>query len=206
MNESHNPYNIVLLPPDEISQEAIRLSRLIANKFPVEFVLDGKTRYPHLTLYQLEIPDKNLSIAKKRLSNIFKSTISTNFDHYFGGSHGFISWDCSRNKSLFGLHKAVIKNLNLLREDLLLPSKKLKYNFLTKQDCLQIEEFGSSGLFEYFRPHITITRLKHGTFYKKALQILPSRKSLVVNFNKAALGKLSIHGTVTEMIEEFKLF
>ena len=180
-------------------------NRLIANKFPVEFVLDGKTHYPHLTLYQLEIPDKNLFIAKKRLSDIFKSTISANFDHYFGGSHGFLSWDCSKNKGLFELHKAVIKNLNPLREDLVLPAKKLKYNFLTKQDYLQIEKFGSSGCFEYFRPHITIARFKHGNSFKKALQILPRRKSLIVNFKKAALGRLSIHGTVTEIIEEFNL-
>src|SRR3989344_1141137 len=205
MNKSHNPYNIVLLPPDEISQEAIRLSRLIANKFSVEFVLDGKTRYQHLTLYQLEIPEKNLSIVKKRLSNIFKSTISANFAHYFGAPHGFLSWDCLRNKKLFDLHKDVIKNLNPTRGGVVLPSKKLKYDFLTKQDYLQIEKFGSSGLFDYFRPHITITRLKHGAFHKRALQILPRRKSLIVNFKKAALGRLSIHGTVTEIIEEFNL-
>ena len=205
MKIGHQSYNVVLLLPEEASQEAIRLSELVANYFPVEFILDGKTHYPHLTLYQLEIPDKNLSIAKKRLSNIFKSSISANFDHYFGASNGFLSWDCSRNKNLFDLHKEVIKNLDPIRKDLVLPSKKLKYDFLTKQDYLQIEKFGSSGLFGYFRPHITITRLKRGAFHKRALQILPRRKSLIVNFKKAALGKLSIHGTVIKIIEEFNL-
>lgn len=205
MKISHRSYNIVLLPPEEVSKEAIRLSELVAKNFPVEFVLDGKTHYPHLTLYQLEVPDKNLSIVKKQLSNIFKSIITAKFDHYFGSQSGFLSWVCPRNKNLFDLHKKVVKSLNPLREGLLLPSKKLRYNHLTDKDYLQIEKFGSSGLFEYFRPHITITRLKSGDTYKKALNFLPHKKPLIVNFKKAALGKLSIHGTVTEIIEEYNL-
>ncbi|MBI3443615.1 hypothetical protein HY008_03010, partial [Candidatus Woesebacteria bacterium] len=196
----------VLLPPEEVSKEAIRLSELVAHNFPVEFVLDGKTLYPHLTLYQLEVPDKNLSIVKKRLSNIFKLVIKAKFDHYFGSESGFLSWDCSTDKNLFGLHKEIVKSLNPLREGLSLPLEKLKYNFLTDQHYLQIEKFGSSGLFEYFRPHITITRLKRGDIYKKALHILPHKKPLVVNFKKAALGKLLIHGSVTQIIEEYNLF
>lgn len=205
MKISHRSCNVVLIPPEEVSKEAIRLSELVAKNFPVEFVLDGKTHYPHLTLYQLEIPDKNLSIVKKQLANIFKSTITRKFDHYFGAQNGFLSWDCPRNKNLFDLHKEVVKRLNPPREGLLLPSKKLKYNFLTDKDYLQIEKFGSSGLFEYFRPHITITRLKSGDEYQKALHILPQKKQLIVNFKRAALGKLSVHGTVTAIIEEFKL-
>ena len=206
MGISHRSYNVVLLPPEEMSLEAIRLSRLVASHFPVEFVLDGKTFYPHLTLYQLEIPDKNVSIVIKHVSDIFKTSINANFSHYFGALNGFLSWDCLRNKNLFNLHKAIVKNLNPVRERSILPSKKLRYDFLTEQDYLQIEKFGSSGLFEYFRPHITITRLKNGNNYKKALEILPYKKPLIIDFKKAVLGKLSIHGTVTEIIKEFKLF
>ena len=205
MKFSHRSYNVVLLPPEDVSKEAIRLSELVAKSFLVEFVLDGKTRYPHLTLYQLEVPDKNLPIVKKQLSNIFKSTITAKFDHYVGAQNGFLSWDCPRNKKLFDVHKEVVKSLNQIREGLLLPSKKLKYNHLTDRDYLQIEKFGSSGLFEHFRPHITITRLKRGDNYNKALKILPHKKPLIVNLKKAVLGKLSIHGTVSGIIEEFNL-
>ena len=205
MGQAHQSYNVVLLLPEGISKEAIRLSELVAKSFLVEFVLDGKTRYPHLTLYQLEVPDKNLAIVNKQLSNIFKSTITAKFDHYFGAQNGFLSWSCLRSRNLFDLHKEIVKSLNPIREGLLLPLEKLKYNFLTDQHYLQIEKFGSSGLFEYFHPHITITRLKKGDNYNKALQILPHKKPLIVNFKKAALGKLSIHGTVSEIIAEYNL-
>ena len=205
MGQAHQSYNVVLLLPEGISKEAIRLSELVAKNFLVEFVLDGKTCYPHLTLYQLEVPDKNLAIVNKQLSNIFKSTITAKFDHYFGAQNGFLSWSCLRSRNLFDLHKEIVKSLNPIREGLLLPLEKLKYNFLTDQHYLQIEKFGSSGLFGYFRPHITITRLKKGDNYNKALQILPHKKPLIVNFKKAALGKLSIHGTVSEIIAEYNL-
>lgn len=205
MKISHRSYNVVLLPPEEVSKEAIRLSELVAKNFGVEFVLDGKTYHPHLTLYQLEVSDNNLSILKKRLSNIFRSVILAKFDHYFGSQSGFISWDCTRSKNLFSLHKNVVESLNPIREGLLLPSRELKYNHLTDKDYLQIKEFGSSGLFEYFRPHITITKLKNGDTYKKVLNFLPHKKPLIVNFKKAVLGKLSIHGTVTKIIEEYNL-
>ncbi len=205
MKISHRPYNIVLLPTEEVSKEVIRLSELVVKTFPVEFVLDGKTRYPHLTLYQLEIPDKSLSIVKKQLANIFKSTITAKFDHYHGAQNGFLSWDCPRNKNLFDLHKEIVKRINPLRKELLLPSKNLKYNFLTDKEYLQIDKFGSSGVIEYFRPHITITRLKSSDTYQEALHILPPKKPLIVNFKKAALCKLSIHGTVTGIVKEYNL-
>lgn len=203
--QKHKSYNVVLVPPVDIAQKAIHLSRLIAKNFPIEFVLDGKNYQPHLTLYQLEVPDNNLQIVKDQLLKIFKLRVVVSFNQYFGSQSGFLSWDCQRDKVLYNLHKKTVERLNTLRDGLLLPSRKLKYDFLTDENYIQIEKFGSSGLFEYFHPHITITRLKKGDNYNKALQILPHKKPLIVNFKKAALGKLSIHGTVPEIIEEYNL-
>ena len=205
MNIAIKPYNIVLLPPKEVSEEAIRLSKLIAKSFAAEFVLDGKNFYPHLTLFQLSIPMKSLPVVNDLLKNTLKSTIETKFDKYYGAQNGFISWDCQINQQLLELHKKVIDKTNHFRRNRPLPSKKLQYNFLTTKDNIQIKKFGSSGLLENFRPHITITRLKDGKYYKEALEALPVKKTHLVKFTKAALGELSTHGTVIKIISEYKL-
>ncbi len=206
MGQSHHSYNIVLFPPKEVEDEAIRLSQLVANNFPAEFVLSGKKLYPHLTLYQLEIPDKNLSTVKKVLLKLFKKAVTAQFQNYFGSENGFISWDCGINENLRYLHKKIIQALNPLRGGLVLPVKKLKYDFLTDNHFRQIREYGSSGLLEYFHPHITITRIKNGKDYQKAMKILPYKRILSVEFKQGVLGKLSTHGTVTKIIEEYNLF
>lgn len=199
----HCSYNVVLLPNSSLSKEVVRLSRKIASKFPVEFILD-KNHYPHLTLYQVEIPDKNFKIVQDLLSDIFKKSLSVKFDHYFGSNNGFVSLDCQNAKDLYTLHHTIVNKLNQYREGEILPSKKFKYD-LSDKDYLQVENFGTSGLFENFRPHITITRLKQKSDYKKALKVLPLRKPVMIKLERAALGKLSIHGTVPALLKEYRL-
>ena len=205
MSIAYKPYNVVLLPPKEVNEEAIRLSKLIAKSFAVEFVLDGKNFYPHLTLFQLSIPIKSLPVINDLLKDTLKSTIETKFDKYFAAQNGFISWDCQINQQLLELHKKVINKTNHFRKNRPLPSKKLQYNFLTTKDNIQIKKFGSSGLLGNFRPHITLARLKDGSHYKEALSLLPFKKPLLVKFKQAAIGELSTHGTVVKIISVYKL-
>jgi len=205
MNSPYQSYNIVLLPPKAINDEAIRLSKLIAKKYPVEFILDGKNFYPHLTLFQLSMPIKSLPVVNGSLKDTLKSTIETKFDTYYGAQNGSISWDCQINQQLLGLHKKVIGKTNHFRRNRSLPFKKLHYNFLTTKDNIQIKKFGSSGLLENFRPHITLTRLKDGSHYKEALRLLSFKKPLLVKFKQAAIGELSTHGTVVKIISVYKL-
>ena len=50
--------NIVILPPEEVIEEAIRLSRNIGKKHQTNFVLNRKNRWPHITLHQFAIPEE----------------------------------------------------------------------------------------------------------------------------------------------------
>ena len=53
------PFNIVIVPPKEISQQAIKLSRKFKGSKSL-FVLNQKNKFPHLSLYMLELPLINL--------------------------------------------------------------------------------------------------------------------------------------------------
>ena len=205
ISTAYQSYNVVLLPPREISEEAIKLSKLIAKSFPVEFILDGKNFYPHLTLFQLAIPVKSLPDVNDLLEDTLEFTIQTQFDKYFDAQNGFISWGCQISQQLLELQTKVIDKTNHFRRNRPLPSKKLQYNFLTTKDHIQIKKFGSSGLLSSFKPHITLARLKDGSYYKEALNLLPLKKPLIVKFKQAALGELSTHGTVVKIISNYKL-
>ena len=61
------PYNIVLLPPSVVNNQVIKLSKLLSKKYKTEFIVDGKNKFPHATLYQLEVPKKNLEKLYKSL-------------------------------------------------------------------------------------------------------------------------------------------
>src|SRR4030042_4305324 len=206
MKNRHQSYDVVLLPPDEISQEAIRLSQLIAKKFPVEFKLDGKTKYPHISLYHLEIPNENMSETVRRLKNIFRKQLKVSLKTKDYSYHDiFISWNFIRNQFIYELHRELINHLNELRKGLEVEVfKKLK--FLTPYNYQEIRRFGSPFVLKNFQPHITITAVKRTIDTEKAFKTLPVKKTQNIDFTKASLGRLSDNGTVTEIIEEFNLY
>jgi len=206
MNNCHQPYDVVLLPPKDIAQEAIYLSKLIAEKFPVEFVLDGKTKYPHVTLYQLEIPDKNLDRVKNKLDRIFhKQKKITNQLTNFSNYETFISWDSHKTQNLYDLHQKVVDQLNVLRDGLKVSVVLEAFDSFTHQQKQELDKFGAIGVLQNFHPHITITRIKNLFDLGEVLSMLPVKKLTHVNFEKVALGKLSTHGTVVAILKEFNL-
>lgn len=66
-------YDIVLLPPADVNNYAIKLSNQLSSSFDSHFVLDGKTRYPHVTLYITLARLKAESDVQKALGTLGKN-------------------------------------------------------------------------------------------------------------------------------------
>lgn len=204
--KKHQPYDVVLLPPANISQNAINLSLGLARKLPLEFVLDGKNRYPHLTLFQIEVPDHNIEEVKKKLRELFASQRPIISKLLNFSNHGtFIFWDCQVTTELQIMHELVLKTIEPLREKLMVSIVIKSHSSFTKKQKIQLRRFGAIGLLEDYHPHITITRLKHKGDVQMAKAELSGIKITAIQFEQAALGKLSDHGTLTEIIEIYKL-
>ena len=199
------PYDVVLLPADYISEQAIKLSKMISQNFATYFTLDGRTKYPHATLYQIEIYDKNLESFKKHLSKIFsgQKEISTDLLE-FSNHDTFLFWDVQKTKAFYKLHQSVVEKLNALRDGLKVSVVLSAFDDFSDSQKNELEQYGAIGIAENFHPHITITRLKNSSDVKSALALLNQHEKEVI-FNKAALGLLSDHGTVIDIIEEFYL-
>jgi len=54
---NYTRYDIVVIPPPEITEQAIAMSRSLA-PFGTFFVLDGVTLYPHISLYHVPFEDE----------------------------------------------------------------------------------------------------------------------------------------------------
>ena len=59
----------LVLPPEQ-QAEAIDLSRTVAAKFPLEYVLDDRQHLPFLRLYETVFPDHNVDKVVNAVKNL----------------------------------------------------------------------------------------------------------------------------------------
>jgi 2'-5' RNA ligase len=204
--KSHYPYDVILLTPIEVEKESIKLSEYIARRYPVEFILDGKTRYPHVTLFQVEMPNSKLKEVKKKLKKILQGekTLDLIFSSFSTQSR-FISWNCRLSGRLKKLHERIVREIEPFREGLKVSVVLKAHVSFTEKQTSQLEKYGAIGLLEEFKPHITISRLKNDKDANILIKEFSKLKNIHTMIDKIAIGKLSDHGTVVDIIESYPL-
>ncbi len=208
MSNKSRAYNIAIIPPKKISDKAIRISRFL-KKFGVFFTLDGKNYFPHMTVYMVEFPNKNLEQVKEVLEQISKKiknfkVQSLTYKHIaYGHSGGWVHVDFKNTPPLMKLQKEIIFSANKLRGGLLMNDDKARISSAPDQMKKNLKTYGySNAFYKFSAPHITFTRLKK-----------PDSKSLAeikkYNFSfevtKFGLFEKGKHGTCRKLVKEFKL-
>ncbi len=62
--------NIAVRPPEEVIEEAIKISNEISKEAEPFFILDDDTFFPHITIYSPEYPAKNLDKVLETVEKI----------------------------------------------------------------------------------------------------------------------------------------
>lgn len=196
-------YNIAIIPPNDISRKAIRVSRSF-KKTEVFFTLDGKRYFPHITLYMAEFPNKNISKVKKILdlisSNIrsFK-VVSNRYRH----ENGWVHVNFKKNSSLMTLQNEIILKTNPLRAGLLMENDRGKFYAAPTSIKKNLKKYGFSNAFYKFTPpHITFSRLKRPD--SKSIKKL-KKYDFSFNVSKIGIFEKEEHGTCRKLVREFKL-
>lgn len=192
--------NIIILPPHEIRDAAIDLSRKLSESFSTEFKL-GENRIPHITVYQARFPEKNMENLDYNLNVIAKkmSTFEVPLSK-FSTFKGYVFWDSDFTNEFSHLSKSVVYQLNPLRENLILDHlKNFSGNMGEKFD---IQNYGSLIVGRSLQPHVTITKMVNESDEYKAFQELRPRIAKF-NVNSIFLGRLGPFGTVTEILHEY---
>ena len=199
--------DIALKPSREVTTEALRLSKEIDQEAGAYFVLDAINYFPHVTLYSTEYPEKNLNDIFEVANTIamstpsFTATFTTSYSH-----RGYIDISIKKTQELEMLHENIVNKLNPFRENHL----REKYTSPTElagyslQQQKYIQNYGYSEVFDAFRPHLTIARLKHETLAKVITQKLNFSPESFPATTIAAYS-MGSHGTCTKILKEFPL-
>ncbi|HBB76445.1 MAG: hypothetical protein A2186_04405 [Candidatus Levybacteria bacterium RIFOXYA1_FULL_41_10] len=197
--------NIAILPPKDVRDKAVDLSRKLAQQISTEFALEDGKFYPHITIYQATYPKKNFEKILRRVSDFAKHLSKFEVkQEKVRANNGFVSWDSQKDPYLFDLQKRIIAWANPLREDLIPPFLK-NLDWGLKKDKDDVRNFGSMFIGPRYRPHITITRAKTPEDSLIAEEMLENTPELNFLANKIIIGNVGDHGTVNEILEEFNL-
>lgn len=193
--------NVVILPDEKVKEIAIDSSRKIRETYQTDFVLDGKTKHPHITIYQARFPEKNIDSIVAYLKTI--ASRMAPFEVMLGkffNDRGYIWWNAELTNEFVHLHRSILYQLNPLREGLIL--RGLQSGRWEMDETYNIQNYGSLIVGNLFQPHITIT---HTSNQQDARKIIEEMRPRVAKFiaTKIHLGVLGDYRTVTKILEEF---
>jgi 2'-5' RNA ligase len=199
--------NVCLIPPKKLSDYCIETSDKVSKNYSTLFKL-GDDIIPHISLYHISIPKKNLSKLKKALHQYCLNLpiITTQSDKYY--QHiGYVHLSIIKTKALLKLHLDIANLLNPLREGLL--NNEMKNYLATDKDLTinqkaYINKYGHPSIDKGFHPHITITKTDNPSISKDIAKSIGDYKYKFEN-QKIYLGTIGKYGTLPKILEEYKL-
>ena len=198
--------NIVFIPPKEIVDHSIRLCEEIKRENEVSFLLDGINNNPHVTIYQMVIPGWNLERLVEKLDQTIKNFNAQKFIFTDFQEHsGFLGASFKLTESIKRVQEEIVEQITELREG----RNILEVNDPAVEDWPEshrqiVADYGFDNLFDFYNPHITITRLPD---FEKARDLAGKLSWPFAEFESNSIGlcELGDFGTCNKLLKEFKL-
>lgn len=195
-------YDAVILPDEKLSEQAILASQRLAS-LGGTYTLEFDRFFPHISLFMLQLKDKDIDTAISLLNGIANKLDSLNLkSSKFTQSYTYFDVGYERNIQIDSLQQQVIAKLNPIRDGV---HDKYKVRML-EATGLELENFQNYGykyIGELFRPHITLTRFNETQ--ASAESLLPELKTFDGSFTKLGLFEVGDNGTCVRKIVEFDL-
>lgn len=153
---------INITPSDIGYEELLRLNKRLVVQYGSSYIFDPVSNQPHINLYDLNVPEKNLIQIETELKKI-----ADNFKEFFVDlkeisyfDHGTIFISCEINDQLIKLEKQIVESISLLKDD----CKTLEYwqswrEYNTKQ-VENRDKYGNPHVLDTFVPHLTVGFIK----------------------------------------------
>ena len=200
--KSSTTCNIAIYPPSEICKKAIKISNNLKNLGGV-FTLGDKSFYPHITLYMLELPTKNIDRVKELLAEIASKVkpVAMTMIAMDQGKTGYVGAGFAVTDELRELQKRIVRAINPLREGLTYHSRDYPYS---AEEMENLATYGYDGVFEAFNPHLNFTLLSED---KRGINIKMDVPSEDFSFTAQSIGFfiLGDNYTCQTLISESKL-
>jgi hypothetical protein len=205
MQSQSTSLNVVIVPPSNISNQAIELSDIVSG-WDTYFKLSESGPFPHISLYQAEFPVANIDAIRSKLLAYASAKrsfdISPISEVYKLEDKDFFEVQYLPTDELYELHKDILELLNPLRQGLLRSRDKERFAKLSPDLQKNLEDWGYRLTGSAFRPHLTLARLRDPENVSNAS--LP-KKDFNFQVSQIGLFELGDHGTCVKMIETYKL-
>ncbi|MBP9728061.1 MAG: hypothetical protein KBD27_01655 [Candidatus Moranbacteria bacterium] len=196
-------YDIVIIPPPDIREQTVALSRALV-PLGTFFVVDDVTIHPHISLYHVPLTESNVTPVIEALGKIVQST--TPFllrqDTYYPDQGVWVGLRYMADKPVLDLHTTIIdaiKAYRVIEDD---ARYKARWAELDPKERTNLAECGWAHAYTHYSPHITFTKLKEPR--ANILDHLPQQEfSFFVDH--IGLYELGDHGTATRLIADFWL-
>jgi hypothetical protein len=151
------PYDIVLLPSDELANISIEASEKLSPLGSL-FTLKTGQYYPHLSLYMLQLQQESIQAIINRLENIGANTslIALEAKEYTT-DWGYICAQYVATDDAEQLQHTVVEQCHSFRNGM----KELDRKTMQKARGVtfdNLQQYGYKPIGELFEPHITLTR------------------------------------------------
>jgi len=195
-------YDVVLVPETRIAEQAIQLSTKLA-ECDSYFTLDGKTYFPHLSLYMLQLNEAGLSKALDFLKDVAsktKAVKATAHDYHY--ENDYLDVEYPRTEDFSELQKIILEGLNPIRDGLR-EREKVRLQTATGAERENILSYGYRSIGEQFYPHLTFTHFKSNQ--EAVLTTLPSKETFIGIFPTLGLYEMGDHGTCVREVMTWPL-
>jgi 2'-5' RNA ligase len=207
MREKFIKINIAIKPPEKVAEKVMAANSETGNKYKVDFALDGINYYPHLTLYHVECPEKNLENIFQTLEKLLPKLgrIKLAFREV-GREQISVSVYFSLSQEIRDFHEKIIEKINPLRDGRIRDKYRElgQVSNLTSEQKENILKYGHPELMNLYKPHITIARLEDEVTAEKAVNEIKWEASEFI-VDKISVFRSGKHGTCVEIIKEFSL-
>jgi 2'-5' RNA ligase len=196
------PYDIALLPSDEIKEKAIDQSGKLS-RFGSLFTLAGDGPFPHISIYMFQLKADDIGKVEDSLRRI--SSIIGRFElitaKYFEVMN-YIDVEYQKTMELEQLQDGIIKDINPLRDGMRANDQERLKN-ATGEAKTNLEKYGTMNVYSLFRPHLTFTRFTSEV--PGVIDKLPDKKTFDGYFDKLGLFELGEEGTCIKEVYSLKL-
>ncbi len=196
--------NVCIIPPEEVGKQCVAMSQSLKSDTTL-FVLDGKTRFAHMTVYMARFANAQIAKVLETTENILKDVKGFYVEHdgYFMTAGRYLEVSYQKSEELMDLHKLLINNLKEYRINPGNPFEEGYFTPYTKEQQNNAKETGYDLAHTLYRPHVTLTRYQEKKLPKTA-PILPSTE-LSFQANKICIYKADDNGAVYEKLGEYTI-
>jgi hypothetical protein len=209
--------NIALLPEPGVAEHLVAASREFAERYPALVRLDDfhfrLSFAPHLTLYQLAVPQSELPLLDEGLRKIANTEPAVSLactELAYNAGEASLEARTESPAALAALQARVIDFANPLRDGILLerdPAGNAVRELLAAPGALgeNIRRTGYAEVGELFRPHDTLNWFVPGTQVDVSREDVPvDIRSLGGRYPTLAMFVLGPHGTCVQALARYE--